>query len=72
VTEEFAGVTVMAWSGFATVNEVVPVTPDRLAEIVTLPGAIPVASPPPLILAIRLFDDCQFTAAVRFFVLPSL
>jgi hypothetical protein len=36
--------------------------------MVTVPGATPVANPDPLMVAIKLLVDCQFTELVRFCV----
>jgi hypothetical protein len=67
-TDEFAGVTAIDTSGFVTVRPAVPDTEPDVAVMVTVPGATPVANPDPLMVAIKLLVDCQFTELVRFCV----
>lgn len=69
--DEFAGVTVITCNGFATVSVAVPVTPEEVAEMVTPPGATPVASPPEEMVAMVLLEDCQVAVAVRSWVVLS-
>lgn len=69
-TVELAGVTVMDCKGFVTVRDVEPVmlegVAEIVAEIVTMPGARPVANPPgELMVAMVLFEDCQVAVEVR-------
>jgi hypothetical protein len=63
--EEFAGVTAMDTTGFATVRVAIPDTPPEVAEMVTDPGATAVAKPVALTVAVALLVDCQVAVAVR-------
>jgi hypothetical protein len=54
-----------------TVKVALPVTPTQLALIWEVPWAIPVASPPALMVATAAFDETQVVELVRFWVLPS-
>jgi hypothetical protein len=55
-----------------TVRVVDPLTLADAAEIVVVPGAMPLARPAPLMVATELFEEFQLTELVRFCVLPSL
>ena len=69
-----AGVTVIDCSfGAVTVNTSAgEVTPLRLAVMLLVPRAIPVASPPEVMVATVVVADVQVTEAVRFCMLLSL
>jgi len=60
---------------FVTVNAAVPTCPANTAEIVDVPGAIPVATPlvPAALLTVakEALEDVQVTADVKSCVLPS-
>ena len=53
-----------------TVNVVLPETEFRAAEILLVPAARAVASPPALIVAVPVVEDVQVTWPVMFCVLP--
>ena len=73
VIEGFAGVTAIDTStGAVTVRFVDPLMAPEAAEIVALPVATPVASPPLVIVATAVFVELQVTELVRFCVLLSL
>ena len=61
----------MASGVLCTVSVALPVTPDWVAEMVVLPGAVAVARPPVLIVATEVFDELQVTWLVMFCVLQS-
>ena len=54
------------------VRVVEPLIEPEVARIVVLPGATPVASPAPVIVAAAVFVELQVTEPVRFWVLLSL
>ena len=54
-----------------TVKLALPVTPPKIALMVTLPAATPIASPVALTLAILLSDEVQLTPLVIIWLLPS-
>ena len=67
----FAGVTVMDVSvGVCTVSVVPPVTPPRVAEMVLVPAATPVARPAEVIVATPVLEEAHATCPVKFCVLP--
>ena len=73
---EFAGVTAIEVSvAFVTASAAVPRCPAKLAEIIVLPGAIPVATPPLLepfpTVAAEGDEEVQFTVDVRSSGVPS-
>src|SRR4029077_9252181 len=53
-------------------SEAVPLPPVRVAVMVTVPPAIPVAKPELLIVASAVFDDVHVTPLVSVFVEPLL
>ncbi len=55
-----------------TVNVAEPLIVPEVAVIVEVPGAMLVASPPLLTVAIELADDVQAAVLVRFCVVPLL
>ncbi len=55
-----------------TVTVVEPVIEPEVAEIVADATARPVTSPPPVMLAVAVFEEIQVTELVRLFVLPSV
>jgi hypothetical protein len=68
----FGGVTAIETSAAGpTVSVVLPVTPDEVALIWTLPWARPLASPPALIVARAGFDDAHVSELVSGCVDPS-
>lgn len=73
MTFGFAGVTVIETSVWAatTVIVVLPVTVPEVAEIVDVPKASAVASPPGTIVATVVFDEAHVAVAVRSCVLLS-
>jgi len=69
----FAGVTAIEINvGGVTVSPVVPVIPPEAAWIVVLPVPVPVANPPPVIVATPVLVELHTTDPVIFAVLPSL
>ena len=73
VTEEFTGVIAMDTSvPLPIVSVVVPVTPDELAEMVTVPVFLPLANPDWRIEAILGFEDFHVRPLRFVAVLPSL
>jgi hypothetical protein len=73
VIEGFAGVGAMETSvGGVTVNTVEPVIEPLAAEIVEVPAATPVASPPVLIVATPVVPETHVTLPVMFAVLLSV
>jgi hypothetical protein len=72
-TEELAGVTAIDTNvGAVTVKPVEPLVPPKVAWIVVLPAATPVARPPLVIVAAPGFVEVQVTELVRFRVPLSL
>src|SRR5262249_25849017 len=64
-----AGVPVFDWRAAAvTVRVVVPLTPPRVALMVEVPAATPVANPAALIVATPVADEAQVTCEVKFWV----
>jgi hypothetical protein len=64
-----AGVTAIdSKTAAVIVNPVVPVTPSRVADIVTGPGLTALASPALLMVAQVVSEEAQFTSVVRFSV----
>ena len=71
--EKFEGVTVIETSvGWATVNEVEPLTAPEVAVMVDDPAATPDARPEAEIVAVVALVELQTADAVKSFVLPSL
>jgi len=70
---ELAGVTVMpVITGATTFNAEAPVLPLNVAEIVALPGELPVASPVELTDVTEVSLEAQVADAVTSFVDPLL
>ncbi len=55
-----------------TANVLVPDTPCNFAVMVATPGALPMATPPLLIVATLVLEELQFAEAVTSCVLPLL
>ena len=71
-TVAVAGEMAIETSGLVTVNEVVPVMPEKAAEMVVVPALTAVANPEVLTLATAVLEESQLALDVRFFELPSL
>ncbi len=54
-----------------TVKAAVPWWPEKVAVIVLMPAATPVARPVVLIVAAAVLDDCQVAEEVTFWLVPS-
>lgn len=70
-----AGVTAMELRVFdeaVTVRVVDPLTPVRVAEMVVVPAAAPVARPEALMVAVAVLEDAQVAVVVTLVVEPSL
>ena len=64
------GVTAIDIKGFVTVRTAVPEIVPNVAVIVDIPATVPVANPPPVMLA--PVEAVHVTLVVMFLVLPSL